>query len=164
MIITTPSDSLFHRQLIQHCMKPYPLFSLLTIENFCGTIKVTCILLPAVPCLCYFGYFKSHYNRLFKQRLTHAACNTKYKSYYHYRLRQSVVVTCQVLAKPPGCETVPTYENLQKPAWRGCLCWWHNIQITQDKFMESIHIQNLWSAELSVLELVSKTRLSKFLD
>jgi len=39
-----------------------------------------------------------------------------------------------------------------------------NIQLTQDNVMESIHIQNLWSAELSVLELVSKARLSRFLD
>jgi hypothetical protein len=40
------------------------------------------------------------------------------------------------------CGAIPTYENIKYPAWREILCWHHNIQISQDKVMESICVPN----------------------
>jgi hypothetical protein len=93
-----------------------PLSGLLIISCSCGTVKIMCYLLPALPCLLICGSSEAAVVDLIKHNM--CSYNT---IKIEFGLHHTSGMTCQLLVIPPGCGTIPTYGNLKSPAWRGSL-------------------------------------------
>lgn len=94
--------------------------------------------MPPVPCLHIFGFFEAIIK--LKQRVTPA-------TYDRMEIEFAVMLWivpnkwCDLLVvMPPGCGTIPPYENLKFPASRESLCYWPYIQMAQNEVIESVPV------------------------